>query len=156
MLVCSFNLWQSFNYAPDLFCKKTVQIRDQLFLYTDPVLSLFHGLFQWPLYLPASLYPTCGCIQRPKDNILMVLYYVFSFFDNDGVYSKSNEQLWEHLRSLFSILTADGLALNLRWNSWTSIWQKTRVFCSMLFTVPLTGGFYKKTYSIHEKHFVER
>jgi hypothetical protein len=29
----------------------------------------------------------------------------------------------------------------LRWNSWKSIWQKTRVFWSMLFTVPSTGGF---------------
>jgi hypothetical protein len=36
MLVSSFNLLQSFNYAPNLFCKKTVQIRDQLFLYTGP------------------------------------------------------------------------------------------------------------------------
>ena len=27
----------------------------------------------------------------------------------------------------------------LRWNSWTSVWQKTRVFCSLLFTVPTTG-----------------
>ncbi len=31
-----FNLSQSFNYAPYLFCKK-VQFRDQLFLYTDHV-----------------------------------------------------------------------------------------------------------------------
>jgi hypothetical protein len=31
MLVSSFNLSQSFNYAPYLF-----QIRDQLFLSTDP------------------------------------------------------------------------------------------------------------------------
>jgi hypothetical protein len=36
MLVSSFNLSQSFNYAPYLFCKKTVQLRDQFFLYTDP------------------------------------------------------------------------------------------------------------------------
>jgi hypothetical protein len=28
-----------------------------------------------------------------------------------------------------------------RWNSWTSVWQKTQVFSSMLFTVPSTGGF---------------
>jgi hypothetical protein len=37
MLVSSFNLSQSFDYAIDLFFQKTVQIRDQLFLYTDPV-----------------------------------------------------------------------------------------------------------------------
>jgi hypothetical protein len=37
MLISSFNQ-QSFNYAPYLFGKKPVQIRDQLFLYTDPVL----------------------------------------------------------------------------------------------------------------------
>ncbi len=31
--------------------------------------------------------------------------------------------------------------------SWTSIWQKTRVFCSLLFTVDSTGGFLRKPYS---------
>jgi hypothetical protein len=36
MLVSSFNLSLSFNYAPYLFGKKTVQKRDQLFLYIDP------------------------------------------------------------------------------------------------------------------------
>ncbi len=36
MLVSSFNLSQSFNYTPYLFYKKTVQNRDQLFLYMDP------------------------------------------------------------------------------------------------------------------------
>ncbi len=40
MLVSSFNLSQSFNYTPDLFYQKTVQIRDQFFLYIDPA---------WPL-----------------------------------------------------------------------------------------------------------
>ena len=36
MLVSSFKLSQSFNYTPYLFYKKTVQIRDQFFLYMDP------------------------------------------------------------------------------------------------------------------------
>jgi hypothetical protein len=36
MLVSSFDLSQSFNYTPYLFYKKTVQIRDTLFLYMDP------------------------------------------------------------------------------------------------------------------------
>ncbi len=45
----------------------------------------------------------------------------------------------------------------LKWNSWTSICQKTRVFCSMLFTVPSTCGFYRKPYTslvlkIHAKN----
>ncbi len=39
MLVSSFNLLQSFNYTPYLFYKKTVQIRDQVFLYVGPVQS---------------------------------------------------------------------------------------------------------------------
>jgi hypothetical protein len=46
-----------------------------------------------------------------------------------------------------------------RWNSWTSIWQKDRVFSSMLFTVPSTGGFYRRPYStfkIHTKKSVKR
>jgi hypothetical protein len=40
MLVSSFHLSQSFNYAPYLFCKKTVQIRDKLFLNTDLALRV--------------------------------------------------------------------------------------------------------------------
>ncbi len=36
MLVSSFNLSQSFNNKPYLFLQKTVQIRDQFFLYMDP------------------------------------------------------------------------------------------------------------------------
>jgi hypothetical protein len=42
MLVSSFNLSQSFNYTPYLFYQKTVQIRDQFFLYIlmDPAWSL--------------------------------------------------------------------------------------------------------------------
>jgi hypothetical protein len=39
MLVSSVNLSQSFNYAPYLFCKKTVHFRDQFFLYADPEFS---------------------------------------------------------------------------------------------------------------------
>jgi hypothetical protein len=39
-----------------------------------------------------------------------------------------------------------GEILDLSWNSWTSISQKTRVFCSMSFTVPSTGGFQRKSY----------
>ncbi len=31
--------------------------------------------------------------------------------------------------------------VDLRWNSWTSIVQKTQVFCSILFTVPSTADF---------------
>jgi hypothetical protein len=52
-------------------------------------------------------------LQRLKDNILMGLDYVFSFLDDDGVFSKSKEQHWTHLRTLFAILAANGLALNL-------------------------------------------
>ncbi len=33
-------------------------------------------------------------LQRLKDNILMGLDYVFSFLDDDGVFSKSKEQHW--------------------------------------------------------------
>jgi hypothetical protein len=38
---------------------------------------------------------------------------VFSFLDDDGVFSKSREQHWSHLRTLFAILAANGLALKL-------------------------------------------
>ncbi len=43
----------------------------------------------------------------------MGLEYVFSFLDDDGVFSKSKEEHWTHLRPLFAILAANGLALNL-------------------------------------------
>jgi hypothetical protein len=52
-------------------------------------------------------------LQQLKDNILMCLEYVFSFLDDDGVFSKSKEEHWTHLRTLFAILAANGLALNL-------------------------------------------
>jgi len=37
MLVCSFNLSQSFNLRALSLLQKTVQIRDQLFLYSDSI-----------------------------------------------------------------------------------------------------------------------
>ncbi len=44
----------------------------------------------------------------------MGLEFVFSFLDDDGVFSKSKEEEhWTHLRTLFAILAANGLALNL-------------------------------------------
>ena len=43
----------------------------------------------------------------------MGLEFVFSFLDDDGVFSKSKEEHWIHLRTLFAILAANGLALNL-------------------------------------------
>ncbi len=46
MLVSSFNLSQSFKYTPYLFYKKTVQIRDQFFLFMDPI---------WPCLLSTDL-----------------------------------------------------------------------------------------------------
>ncbi len=52
-------------------------------------------------------------LQWLKDNILMVLDYVFSFLDDEWVFSKSREQHWTHLHTLFAILAANGLAINL-------------------------------------------
>jgi hypothetical protein len=43
----------------------------------------------------------------------MGLEYVFSFLDDDGVFSKSREEHWTHLRTLFAILAANSLAINL-------------------------------------------
>jgi hypothetical protein len=37
----------------------------------------------------------------------------FPCLDDDGVFSKSREQHWTHLRTLFAILAANGLAPNL-------------------------------------------
>jgi hypothetical protein len=50
-------------------------------------------------------------LQRLKDNILKGLDYVFSFLDDEGVFSKSKEQHWTHLRTLFAIL------------AWPSTWR---------------------------------
>ena len=52
-------------------------------------------------------------LQRLKDNILMGLDFILSFLDDDGVFSKSADLHWQHLRTLFVVLAANGLALNL-------------------------------------------
>jgi hypothetical protein len=53
----------------------------------------------------------------------MGLEFVFSFLDDDGVFSKSKEEHWTHLRTLFAILAANGLALNLEKCVWIPIYN---------------------------------
>jgi hypothetical protein len=65
------------------------------------------------LFIAFGLRNAAQALQRLKDNILMGLDYVFSFLDDDRVFSKSREQHWAHLRTLLAILDANGLALNL-------------------------------------------
>jgi hypothetical protein len=71
------------------------------------------GLWEF-LFMVFGLRNAAQALQRLKDNILMGLDYVFSFVDDDGVFSKSREQHWTHLLMLFAILAANGLALNLK------------------------------------------
>ncbi len=70
------------------------------------------GLWEF-LFMAFGLRNAAQALQRLKDNLLMGLEFVFSFLDDDGVFSKSKEEHWIHLRTLFSILAANGLALNL-------------------------------------------
>jgi hypothetical protein len=78
--------------------------------------------------MPFGLRNAAQALQRLKDNILMGLDYVFSFSDDDVVFSKSTEQHWTHLCTLFAILAPNGLALNLEkcvfpspcWISWAT------------------------------------
>ncbi len=70
------------------------------------------GLWEF-LFMAFGLRNAAQALQQLKDNILMGLDYVFSFLDDDGVFSKSKEQHWTHLRTMFAILAANGLALNL-------------------------------------------
>jgi hypothetical protein len=70
------------------------------------------GLWEF-LFMAFGLRNVSQALQRLKDNILMGLDYVFSFLDDDGVFRKSREQHWTHLRTLFAILAANGMALNL-------------------------------------------
>jgi hypothetical protein len=70
------------------------------------------GLWEF-LFMAFGLRNAAQALQQLKDNILMGLEYVFSFLDDDGVFSKSKEEHWTHLRTLFAILAANGLALNL-------------------------------------------
>jgi hypothetical protein len=65
------------------------------------------GLWKF-LFMAFGLRNAAQALQRLKDNILMGSDYVFSFLDDDGVFSKSKEQHWTHLRRLFAILTANG------------------------------------------------
>jgi hypothetical protein len=75
-------------------------------------IATFFGLWEF-LFISFGLGNVAQALQRLKDNILMSLDYVFSFIDDDRVYSKTREQHWEHLRTLFAILTANRLAVNL-------------------------------------------
>jgi hypothetical protein len=60
------------------------------------------------LFMTFGLRNAAQALQQLKDNILMGLDYVFSFLDDDGLFSKSREQHWTHLCTLFAILTANG------------------------------------------------
>ena len=85
------------------------------------------GLWEF-LFMAFGLRNAAQALQRLKDNLLMGLEFVFSFLDDDGVFSKSKEEHWTHLRTLFAILAANGLALNLEnasspfpsWTSWAT------------------------------------
>jgi cleavage and polyadenylation specificity factor subunit 1 len=68
------------------------------------------GLWEF-LFMAFGLRNAAQALQQLKDNILMGLEYVFSFLGDDGVFSKSKEEHWTHLRTLFAILAANGLAL---------------------------------------------
>jgi hypothetical protein len=46
----------------------------------------------------------------------MGLDYDFSFLDDDFIFSKTGEQHWEHLRTLYSILAANRLP-----STWRSV-----------------------------------
>jgi hypothetical protein len=65
------------------------------------------GLWEF-LFMAFGLRNAAQALQRLKDIILMGLDYVFSFLDDDSVFSKSKEQHWTHLRMLFAILAANG------------------------------------------------
>ena len=70
------------------------------------------GLFEF-IFMAFGLRNAAQALQRLKDNILMGIDFLFSFLDDNGVFSKSEDVHWDHLRTLFSILSANGLALNL-------------------------------------------
>jgi hypothetical protein len=76
------------------------------------VIATHFGLWEF-LFMAFGLRNAAQALQRLKDNILMGHDYVFSFLDDDGVFSKSREQHWTHLCMLFAILAANGLVLNL-------------------------------------------
>jgi hypothetical protein len=65
------------------------------------------GLWQF-LFMAFGLRYAAQALQWLKDNILIGLDYVFSFLDDDSVFSKSREQHWTHLRTLFAILACTG------------------------------------------------
>ncbi len=58
------------------------------------------GLWEF-LFMAFGLRNAAQALQRLKDNILMGLEFVFSFLDDDGVFSKSKEEHWTHLRTLW-------------------------------------------------------
>ena len=94
-----------------------------------PIMAIATTFSLWEFFFMAfDLRNAAQALQRLKDNILMRLDYVFSLLDDDRVFSKSRGQHWTHLRTLFAILAANGLALNLEkcvfavpsWISWVT------------------------------------
>jgi hypothetical protein len=57
------------------------------------VITTPFGLWEF-LFMAFGLRNAAQALQRLKDKILMGLDYVFSFLDDDGVFSKSREQHW--------------------------------------------------------------
>jgi hypothetical protein len=78
-------------------------------------IATIFGLWAF-LFMAFGLRNAAQALQRLKDNILMGLDYVFSFLDDAGVFSTSREQHWTHLRTLFTILAANG-----RPSTWRSV-----------------------------------
>jgi hypothetical protein len=58
---------------------------------TKTAIATSFGLWEF-LFMAFGLRNAAQALQRLKDNILMGSDYVFSFLDDDGVFSKSREQ----------------------------------------------------------------
>ncbi len=90
-------------------------------------------------YLPyLRHYIPCGlCKSQKSGTVPTSLYFMRTLYVTEIWY---RYQLYLLLTSLDFRIYRYFLRIQ-RWNSWTSVWQKTRVFCFILFTVLSTGGF---------------
>ncbi len=100
-----------------------------------------HFLFKTPDRTPSIVCSATGLIQNGRD-LWKESYQYWAVCVYKLIWSWN---MWGYIAvDVFVYLWQWGVQ---RLNSWLWIWQNTRVFCSMLFTVSYTGGIYRKPYT---------
>ncbi len=111
---------------------------------SEPAFSYFeffcyglHSIFLGTDLLTLSLVTGCWSFlggpltyKMPENFLAKYLWKEYSTCFGDWHLARLPVRCCQH------ILVAWSLQWHMRWNSWTSVWKKSRVFCSMPFTFP--------------------